>query len=90
MKTVIISVIEYVNILDFNKIEKILNQQGIYDTDDNYEEEYEYRKKFEFKKYLLGKYFNWELPINFINMVDKMEYVLLDDVFLNKKYKIIL
>lgn len=89
MYNIIINTVELINILDTNRIDDILKKQGIKNTDDNYSDEFKYRYDFELKKYLLGKYYNWKLPSNYISIVDKMFYTLIDKDLFKLSYKII-
>lgn len=90
MYDVIVNTHDLVNVLDINYIEDILKKQGIETTDDNYSSEFKYRYDFQLKKYLLGTYFNWKLPDNYISMVDKMEYVLIHEDIFKKHFKILI
>lgn len=90
MYDLIVNTTDIINRVNPNYIDDILEKQGIKNTDDSYSEEYKYRYNFELKKYLLGKHFNWLLPLDFISMVDKMEYMLLYEDIFKKHYKILI
>lgn len=79
------------NYLSNHDIETTLEEEGITEDDENYKEEYQKLFEFELKNAILMTFFNkYEhgIPDNFMEIVDDMEYELIDSTEFFKIFKI--